>query len=556
MRKHGALALLVSILMLLALVLPVAACTTPAPTTPATKPATTTPAGTSAATPTAVTPKTGGILHYPINGSPAGYDVHLKPSYAPYITTPIFSQLLRFDPDRRDLAPGNIIGDLAETWNVSTDGKTITFNLRKNVKWHDGVAFTADDVVYSLQKLADPKRSLMASNIPAFSSAEAVDANTVKVTLKQASAGFLMQLCTVYAPIQSQHLAAADPKTTAFLVGTGPFMIKDVTSGVGANLVKNPNYFLAGKPYLDGLSIYVMTDRAATMTAFVGGRIDMVTPTGGIFALENLQQVQKGAPNAIIEKGAPPQVTFLWLNLKNQYLKDVRVRQALGMLMDQKSFAMAGYGSDQFTVPDRAIFSTTYGLTNAQIHTLCGWDGTWDARVAAAKKLMADAGYASGFKIVILVQNVPEYVKCYQYLSDIWKTNLNIESEIRVKDAAAANADKIAGNFDIWQQEMLAATGDPDDVVAYFKTGGTSNPIGYSNPEVDKLFIQQTSVLDINQRKQMTQQIETLILKDMPVVPARGSMTFVAFAPYVKGFVTPNAGYGGQLQFDRVWLNK
>ena len=83
-------------------------------------------------------PKYGGTLHYFIRRYPAGYDLHLMTSYAPFVSLPIFNNLVSFDPKKSDLRPENIIGDLAERWEVSPDGKTVTFFLHQGVKWHDG----------------------------------------------------------------------------------------------------------------------------------------------------------------------------------------------------------------------------------------------------------------------------------------------------------------------------------------------------------------------------------------------------------------------------------
>jgi ABC-type oligopeptide transport system substrate-binding subunit len=105
-------------------------------------------------------------------------------------------------------------------------------------------------------------------------------------------------------------------------------------------------------------------------------------------------------------------------------------------------------------------------------------------------------------------------------------------------------------------QEIIASTGDPDDVMSYFGTGKLNNYIKYSNAEVDKLLDQQTVTNDLKARIAMTQQIERTILSDYVVIPARGSIYRTAWAPYVKGFVLPNAGYGGQLVYDRVWFDK
>jgi len=498
----------------------------------------------------------GGIIRYPIPNAPGGFDLHSRPTAGAAFSTPIFSQLVKFNPDKRDMSPDNIIGDLAEKWEISADGKQVTFFLRKNVKWHDGKPFSADDVVYSLQKMVDPKRSTIGGMFPSFNQAEAINTDAVRVTLKQPTPAFLMQLCSVYSIIEPKHLAGTDPKTSAFLVGTGPFKFKSYTAGVSGELVRNPDYFIKGYPYLDGIAIYIMGDRSAQMDALVSGRLDILCPYGGIYSEEHLQRVQSQMKTAVIEVARPPQTSFFMLNTTNEYLKDARVRKAIALLVDQKSLVIAGYGSENWLVPNRYIFSTTFGLPDAEIAKAFGWDQSWENRVIAAKKLMSDAGYASGFKLQLVNSKIAEYERVYTVLADVLKRNLNIECELVLRETAEAWSLRDKGQYSIWLQEIIASTGDPDDIWPSLGTGKLANYTKYSNPTVDQLFTQESTTIDIAKRKSLTQEIEKTVLGDVPLIPLRGSIMRVAWAPYVKGFVLLNAGYGPQLSFERVWLDK
>ena len=121
---------------------------------------------------------------------------------------------------------------------------------------------------------------------------------------------------------------------------------------------------------------------------------------------------------------------------------------------------------------------------------------------------------------------------------------------------AQARTLRDAGRFDIWQEEMLSATGDPDDVWQYLATGMPANYCKYSNTTVDDLFTKQTSALTLADRKRLTQQIERQILTDMPIIPSKGSTSGAAWQSYVKGYVALNAGYGPHMALEQVWLNK
>jgi len=452
-------------------------------------------------------------------------------------------------------------GDLAEKWTVSPDGKTITFNLVKGVKWHDGKPFTADDVVYSLDKMVDPKRSSLSGNFPAYEKSERVDDNTVRVILKSPSPGFLSQLCSPYASIQPKHKADVDWKTTDFLVGTGPFKFKSYTSGVSGTLVKNPDYFkkdAAGRqlPYLDALELIVVGDRNAQIDGFNTKQLDMCAPYGGFYSQEHWDRIKQQNPTATIATAYPPQVTYFWLNMNSANLKDQRVRKAIALLVDQVQLTTAGYGSPEWNAPGRAVFTPTYGLTGDEQNKLLGRDKPYEARVTEAKQLMKDAGFEKGFQIQLVGSKIAEYERQYTYFADLLKRHLNIDATLDLRLSAEARVLRDQGKFDIWLEEMLGSTGDPDEVWGYLGTGKPGNIVKYSNPKVDELWQKQSQALNLTDRVKITQEIERMILTDLPVIPQRGSIMRTAWQSYVKGFNSPNCTYGVQMTFETTWLDK
>ncbi len=124
--------------------------------------------------------KQGGVLEYWNRTDPPGFDLHRWTSHTPFFAHPVFNTLVRYDATKKGFLDTNIIGDLAERWEVSSDGKLYTFYLHKNVTWHDGTPFTAADVAYSFEKMLDPKRSVIAGRFPGFSRLEVVDDHTSK----------------------------------------------------------------------------------------------------------------------------------------------------------------------------------------------------------------------------------------------------------------------------------------------------------------------------------------------------------------------------------------
>jgi peptide/nickel transport system substrate-binding protein len=184
----------------------------------------------------------GGILKYGFY-IPRSVDAHQKPGWGPQSALPTFNQLVMFDINYKECVPENIIGDLAESWKWSEDGKAITFKLRQGVKWHDGMPFTSDDVIYSLEKMTDVNCSAISDWFPAFENIEKIDQYTVKVNLKYPSAGFLLALAQGESVIQSLHLAGTDHQSADFMIGTGPFILDDYLTQVHLKYRRNPDYW-------------------------------------------------------------------------------------------------------------------------------------------------------------------------------------------------------------------------------------------------------------------------------------------------------------------------
>jgi peptide/nickel transport system substrate-binding protein len=523
--------------------------------------ATPSPSTQSAATTAAIAKsKYGGVLTFPLVLFPVSYDMHMRATFSPMVGLAVFNKLLMFDPAKPDITPQNIIGDLAQKWDVSADGLSYTFYLVKNATWHDGKPFTAADVVYSFTKIMDPKRSTISTYFKAFGGIEKLDDYTVRFKLTDPSPSFFTQLAGPYAAIQPAHMAGTDPKNSDFLVGTGPFKLKKVTAGSSIELAKNPAYFKkdsAGNqlPFLDGITMAIMTDRSAQVDAFVAKRLDMMTPGPGFSLQEQLLKIQQFATGSVVQMMKPPfNNNVLFINFKRKELQDVRVRQAIALVTDPRQGIIANYSDEGWGNYDYAIFSPPFGLPTTEINKLTQWDKPLADRAVTAKKLMVDAGYASGFKIKLLY--TLNYQKRIVWLADVLKRYLNIDADITSYDDATAFTMRANGDFDIGGFDTQSFIGDPDEIMGFYRSGSPSNYGKYSNPDIDKLWDEQTKTLDLAKRIQLTQQIERNMLTDWPVIPFPYTNYGNAWWPYVKGFTLQNGSYMSYMAFEYTWLDK
>ncbi|MDP2953504.1 MAG: ABC transporter substrate-binding protein, partial [Chloroflexota bacterium] len=261
----------------LTLVLIVASCAPAATPTPAAPPVTSlAPTATPATVPTpaAVTPKYGGILKTNNRGDPAHLDLTQIKSYASvHPLIPVYSMLMQTEP--KDAT--KLTTDLAEKWELSPDGKVYTFSLRNGVKFHDGNPLTSADVKYSFEHYRNPPKGVIIQLKTALDNVERIeapDASTVKFTLKQPQGSFLEVTSAPFMVIYPKHLLEQDPNIMKKkVVGTGPFRLKDYNRGVNLELERNPDYFVNGRPYLDGVQRYIISDPAAIMSALRTQRI-------------------------------------------------------------------------------------------------------------------------------------------------------------------------------------------------------------------------------------------------------------------------------------------
>jgi ABC-type transport system substrate-binding protein len=350
-----------------------------------------------------------------------------------------------------------------------------------------------------------------------------------------------------------------DWRTTDFLVGTGPFKLKSVTSGVSAEFVKNPDYFKkdsAGRqlPYLDGV-IYTVIDVKSAIDAFVAKRFDQTYFNLGIPDEEALNRIKTQAPDTIVTERAVSPGPFVFFNQKVDAFKDIRVRQAMALLVDQKELAVASMGGVNWGVYNTFIFAPTWDLPAGEVEKGFGWNQTMDARVAQAKKLMADAGYSSGFKAKLLFWTVPMMQKWTQVLSDVWKRHLNIDVTLDPRSIPDARALIAKGDWEFCVETLVGqVVGDPDESIPFFTTGGRLNTYKYSNPKVDELFKQQSVEMDVAKRKQLTLDIGRTVMADMALIPMLGAMQRMGQYPYVKGY--KDQGYGSPMAYEYVWLDK
>lgn len=493
----------------------------------------------------------GGSLDTFTYGDPGGFDLHLIYSRSGHFAVPVFNNLLTFSLLEADASVDNLVGDLATSWSVSDDGLEYTFTLAEGVTWHDGEAFDADDVVYSIDKITDPDRSALASTFAAVSGVEKVDSHTVKVTLGAPSPSFLLQLGGPYAVMQAAHLAGTDGTSTDFLIGTGPWIFSNYQEGVSLEFERNPDYFKEGLPYIDTYTRFILGDG---VEPFLTGRLDISQAN----TLDEIEQIKDAIPDAQFYPETTPSTELQWFNMNQAPTDDIRVRRAISLVMEPEELATARLGSLEVVHPG-GIFGPGWALTNQERNTLSGMARPFDDRLDEARQLIADAGLTDGFTIKLLFPTGAGgiYERTFAVIADRLQRFLRVTVESIALPRTEMRERRATGDWHIASEFVYELLGDPQGWAGYFTTSGVSNFAGYSNPVVDNLFAEQARAIDPAERARLVQEIERVIVVDQPVMPwGDFYTTWRVWQPNVINNLWNNTLYGPQWRAEEVWIDE
>jgi peptide/nickel transport system substrate-binding protein len=502
------------------------------------------------------TPRHGGVLLAIIGADPPSLDPHQESTFANIeLVAPLYNTLLQIDPYNYP----KIVGDLATEWKISPDGLTYTFRLHPGVRFHDGSPLTAADVKASYDKIIFPPagvRSVRRNAYTAVTQVDAPDATTVVFKLKFPSASLLANLASPWNVIFPKKYLDKDPNYfKTHVVGSGPFKFKNYTRGSTFEGERNAAYFVKDRPYLDGYKFYISPETSVRAAAIRSGRAYIEfrdLPSAEVEAIKK----QLGAKVAVQETP----MTGQWgvsINNTAKPFNDVRVRKALSLGIDRYTMARVLYPLTGLRYVGALMRpGSEWAMSEAELETLPGFARDIDKNRAEARRLLAEAGYPNGFKVVLKNRNVKlPYQDFAVFLIQEWR-KIGVEVEHRPLETAAWFSDgQDTGNFELIVSPTVEFMDDPDQFLGRYATGSTQNWGRFSDPQIDDLFSRQARALDPVERKRLINEMEKIVLQKTYFLSGLWWSRNLVHWTKVKNYVAPPNHYTNQKLQD-VWLSE
>ncbi len=466
----------------------------------------------------AAEPKAGGTLTFAMKEDVTSLDPLKAIQYGDIRLNILVAQQL-VAPDRA----GNFVGVLAEGWETSADGKTRTFKLRPDVKFHNGQPVTADDVKWIFDRILDEKAgAAMRSTYAGIKlQTEVVDPATIKITMESGMGPFFSYLALLNrTAIIHRDSYDAEGKVTK-IIGTGPFMMGEVKPGESYTLVKNPDYWKAGEPLLDSVVLRVITDPVVRLNALRTGEVDMAEelPMADVKKL-----VESPDPNFTVKVYYINSGERLVMNHKRAPFDNLNARLAL----------QAAFDRDQY---NEAIF---FGL--GQVHNQPFTpDNVWRLDVPGvapdltkAKEYFKASGLPEGTPVkFLLMANQKDKGEVIQAMLG----QVGFAVEFDIVDSAAWNSKGQAYDYDLLLGTMTGIF-DPDRPYGYLTAASGGNWLvgGYDSPKMNELLNAGKAEVDVAKRQAIYKQAVELVQEDAATVYVLGLPWVEAWRNTVKDY--------------------
>jgi peptide/nickel transport system substrate-binding protein len=506
-------------------------------------------------------PKRGGILR--VRGyDPVHFDHHQTINFKTNTTLSFaYSTLVRYKVGP-DVEPGTFTPEphLAESWETPDD-TTYVFHLRKGTKWHNkpplnGRELIANDVKFTFDRFLSEPGNADRHMLASVDHIEAVDRYTVKFVLKEPYVWLINVLANprsmwIIAPEVVQQFG--DLKRPESVIGTGPFLLDRYEPNVKTVFKRNPDYFLTGQPYVDGVEWLVLEDESTGLAMYRTGQIDAGPWHWWVVRQADLEALKRSHPNLVYKDVVDNVTSAIYMRTDQAPFHDVRVRRAISMAIDRQGVIDAVFLKGQPT-PAIAPGLTAWSLPIDQLGAGAKY---YQYNPKEAKRLLAEAGYAKGFKtqlnftggygrdVVDAVQLLEQYLK-----------EVGIEVELKQQEYGAYMATTFAGKYEGMATGPISIAWEPDSVLyGMYEPGNLRNSSHVNDPKLLAMLKEQRRTKDLEARKQLIFDMQRYIAEQQYYVFTIAITYTCSWQPYVKNFApNPSFDYGGRVA--ALWLDR
>lgn len=426
----------------------------------------------------------------------------------------------------------NPIGSLAETWEMSEDGKEWTFHLKKGVKFHDGEEFNADAVVANFDRMkigVKPSNFYpldIDSHYPNLENYEKVDDHTFKLTFSQPSPTILYNMVNFGSPIYSPQNFDEQGNFNGLAIGTGPFKIVENELDQYVLLERNEDYY-GEKAQAKAIRVKVIPDADTRFSALkseeILGVIDLnAIPASLAKELENDEKIA-------VSSSSSTMIRFLTANGTKAPFNDVRMRQAVSLVLNRKQLVddvYFGFGSPTTNILN---YSTPFYK-----------EFPVEENKEQAKQLAKEVLGEERITIKYLYNSKEAAQKGEAELIASWLSEIGLDCELQPMEMSNLKAEMKNGEYGLARMQQGLSNSEPSTIFRRFMlSSGDTNKnysLGYQSDEVDRLVEEALSSIDIEQRKSLYNQVQEISTIDLPVIPLFNDRTVVAYNKKLKGY--------------------
>jgi oligopeptide transport system substrate-binding protein len=459
----------------------------------------------------------------------------------------VYEGLVSWDENNR------IKPQLAERWDVEEEGRVYVFHLRRDVKFHNGRPLTAEDFKWTLERNCDPSfGSPIAENYlgdivgvadkisgrsKEISGIEVVDEHTLRIRIDKPRPYFLGKLTYPVAYVLAKEGApdGREVSSAEGAIGTGPFKFERYLPEQVTVLVANEDYY-EGAPQVAKIERPVVKDAATRLNQYRAGNADLLA-----LPRQDIKAIQDDASlKSHLEFIDRPAVFYLGLNpAAYKPFEDVRVRRAFAMAIDKEALVrdiLAGLNNPAHGIVPPGVPGHREDVARVPFDP------------QAARKLLAEAGYADGSKLPTLMLAMREQAADSRLVCEaIWgqlQKNLGVNVDLRAMEWRTLLEKRNKRELPMWFGSWYADYLDPENFLSFLFAGyGPENRVGYKNPRFDALVSEADSVLDMDRRLPLYAQAEDIVVQDVAWIPLYFVRDAQLVHPRVKGLRRSGLGY-------------